>query len=356
MATILIKNGRVWDGERFLCADVLTQDALVAKLEPNITDSAEFLYDATGCIVSAGLIDAHVHFRGVSSDAYGTPADLCTLPFGVTAAADAGVGQGNAALLDAFAVKSCVFTSVDIADDEPQFDKAEKLLAAYCDKAVGLKVYFDVHVSGVRTIRPLRKVVEYAHARGMTITVHTSNPPVPMHEVCEALEPGDILTHAYHGGEHNVSADDYAALKAAQARGVVIDAGFAGHVHTDFAVFQGALAHAAVPDILSTDITKLSLNKRGGKYSLPLCMSLARNCGMSEEAVFAGVTGKAAAALRKQGEWGKLAVGRAADIAVLRWTEGAGYDLTDAAGNRVRSDAGYQNQLTVLNGEVLYKR
>ena len=36
MARILIKNGRVWDGERFFYTDVLTDGDRIAKIEQEI--------------------------------------------------------------------------------------------------------------------------------------------------------------------------------------------------------------------------------------------------------------------------------------------------------------------------------
>ena len=59
MASILIRNGTVWDGERFFTADVLTDGNTVAKIEKNIAEDAEFVYDAAGQIVTAGLVDEH---------------------------------------------------------------------------------------------------------------------------------------------------------------------------------------------------------------------------------------------------------------------------------------------------------
>ena len=46
MARILVKNGHVWDGEKFFFSDVLTNDKLIEKIEPNITDNADYIYDA----------------------------------------------------------------------------------------------------------------------------------------------------------------------------------------------------------------------------------------------------------------------------------------------------------------------
>jgi dihydroorotase-like cyclic amidohydrolase len=89
MAKILIKNGRIWDGEKFFYADVLTSDNKIEKIEPDICEKASFVYDASGKTVTAGLVDSHIHMRGISRDIYGAQAEMCCFPFGVTAAADA---------------------------------------------------------------------------------------------------------------------------------------------------------------------------------------------------------------------------------------------------------------------------
>jgi hypothetical protein len=46
MAKILIKNGRIWDGEKFFFSDILTDGELIVKIERNISDNADFVYDA----------------------------------------------------------------------------------------------------------------------------------------------------------------------------------------------------------------------------------------------------------------------------------------------------------------------
>ena len=86
MSRILIKGGKVWDGERFYYADVLTDDGKVAEIAENIEADADFVFDARNKIVSAGLVDGHVHMRGISSTEFGIQAEMSCLPFGVTAA------------------------------------------------------------------------------------------------------------------------------------------------------------------------------------------------------------------------------------------------------------------------------
>lgn len=241
MGKILIKNGRVWDGEKFSYADILIDGSTVAKMESRLSESADFIYDASGKTVSAGLVDAHVHMRGISCEKFGIQAEISCFPFGVTAAADASGEQGNKALLASFMLKNAVFAKVNIQNDRADLEKTEERLACFGDKAVGVKVYFDTTISDVSDGFSLGQVCEFAHAKGVRVMVHCSHSPVKMAEILNALGSGDILTHAFHGGENNASEDGFASMKQAQARGVVIDVGFAGHVHTDFAVLGQAL-------------------------------------------------------------------------------------------------------------------
>ena len=263
MSKILIKNGKVWDGERFYFADVLTDNEKISKIADKIDEAAEFEYDASGKIVSAGLVDAHVHMRGIGSTEFGIQAEMSCMPFGVTAAVDASGGYGDKALLDTFMLKNLVFVNAGFKDNKAYFEDAEKMLDKYGERAVGIKVYFDTQISEVRDIKPLCQVVEYAERNKLIVMVHSSNSPVSMPELLSALRKGDILTHAYHGGKNNVSEDNYECIKQAKECGVVIDAGLAGHIHTDFKVFKDAISCGAVPNIISTDITKWSAYKRG---------------------------------------------------------------------------------------------
>ena len=82
MGKILIKNGRVWDGCKFFRADVLTQGREIEKIAEGISEKADFVFDARDMIVSAGLVDAHIHIQGPEPDLYGITAEMGSIPFG----------------------------------------------------------------------------------------------------------------------------------------------------------------------------------------------------------------------------------------------------------------------------------
>lgn len=354
MARILIKNGRVWDGEKFFFADILTDGRIIVKIERNISDNADFVYDAKGKTVSAGLVDIHVHMKGIASEKFGIEPNMSSFPFGVTAVNDAGSANGDRALLDSFAVKNTAFVGVDIRDNHADFTVTEELLQKYGDKALGIKVYFDTTLTEVRDITPLKEICDYAKNRNLKVMVHCSHSPTSMAEIVETLSAGDILTHIYHGGENSCTENEFKAFMIAKDKGVVMDAGFAGYVHTDFRNLEQTTKSGFLPDTISTDITCFSAYKRGGRYGMTMCMNMAKNVGMSEEDIFKAVTSSPAKVLGKEKEWGYLGKGRCADIAVFDYTD-EGFDLTDNAGNQLKSDMGYRCILTVSDGQVVYR-
>lgn len=354
MAKILIKNGRIWDGEKFFFADVLTDGKAISKIEKNIADYADFVFDATGKTVSAGLVDIHVHMKGIASEKFGIEPQMSSFPFGVTAVNDAGSVFGDRALLDSFSVKNTVFVGIDIKNNHALFFNTEKHLQKYGDKAIGIKVYFDKTISEVYDITPLKEICDYAKTNNLKVMVHCSNSPTSMAEIVNTLSAGDILTHIYHGGVNSCTENDFESFKIAKDKGVILDAGFAGHVHTDFLNLEKSIKAGYLPDTISTDITCFSAFKRGGRYGMTMCMNFAKTVGMSEKDIFKATTSNPAKILGKEKDWGYLKVGRTADIAIFNYMDES-FDLTDNAGNRLNSNTGYRCILTVSDGQIIYR-
>lgn len=90
MATLLIKNGRVIDpkNNRDEIADVFVKDGKVAEIAKDISEGAERTIDATGLVVTPGLIDLQVHFREPGREDRETleTGSMAALAGGVTAA------------------------------------------------------------------------------------------------------------------------------------------------------------------------------------------------------------------------------------------------------------------------------
>lgn len=350
-------NGRIWDGEQFLTGTVTVDPntgTILSIGEDTNDDPSAVMYDAAGQLICPGLVDIHTHFKGISTDLYGMQAEMACFPFGVTAAAECGAEKGDRSLSDLLMVRNVVFGVVPIVDDHADFTLSEQMERAYGSKMIGLKTYYDVHSSDVRSIRPLQEICERAREKNYKVTVHCNHSPVSMKEILETLNPGDILTHIYHGGANSAAQDHFECLKEAQKRGIILDTGFAGHVHTDFAILKDSIEAGFLPNTISTDITCLSAYMRGGIYGLTLCMSLMRSSGVPEEKILRAVTSDAAAALDMP-EWGHLRVGGPADLTILSYGP-QHFSLKDEEGHIFSDENGYICQYTMVGGQTVYRR
>lgn len=352
MAQTLLKGGRIFDGERFFDGNVLIENGKILAIGKTEAENA-IIYDVSGCIVTAGLIDIHTHFSEMGNMQFGYPADMASIPFGVTYAVDCGALYSNPAVLDSLSVETKVFIPVYLTNGDINYNAMEEIIKSYGDRLVGIKIYFDKTLNNQIDIELVKKVCEYARQKNLKVMVHCSNSPTPMLDIINALDKGDILTHAYHGDCSTIEEDNYIAYKTAKEKGVIIDAGMAGGVHTNFKIFKRAIENGIIPDTISSDITKFSAYMRGGVYGLPMCMSIARLLGMAEEGVFKAVTSNAKKAVNAI-DWANMEVNAPATISVLKW-DNTKIDITDKDGNNVTSSQGYVCKMTMKNGQILYR-
>lgn len=352
--SILIKNGRIYDGEKFFTGDVLVEDGRISQLGNVTATDAYFVFDAAGMTVCPGLVDIHAHMTGITEETYAAPPEATLFPFGVTAAIEASASEGDRSIPDRLALDCRVFVTVTVKDDRAHFEKTEELLEAFGDRAIGVKVFFDTANPELRSIAPLAQAVAFAEKQRLKVMVHSTGTPVPMTDIVNTLRPGDILSHFYHGGSNRSGENDFESYHLAKAKGVIIDVGMAGHIHTDFALLKDALDRGFLPDTLGSDITCLSAFTRGGNYGLTLCMSILKNMGVPEEKLFPMVTANAAKATGMAGKWGKLKKGDMANIAVLDWGANP-YDFRENPANTVSGAEGYRCRLTVCQGKVTYR-
>lgn len=351
MANLILKNGRIFDGEKIFLSDLLIEDNRINYITNESYKTATVM-DFSDCIICPSFTDIHAHFDVIGDKRFGFNAEMATLPFGVTRAVDACGINPDIKYMESLAVDTSVFVPLCFCWGVPDFESVKQLLKKFGKKAVGIKVFFDSEQIPYIRLEHLEKAVSLARKTGVKVMVHSSCSPVSMYDIVMALGKGDILTHAYHGGVNTIEQNEYSAYNLAKEKGVIIDAGMAGGVHTDFAVLKRAIANGKIPDTISTDITCASAYLRGGIYGMPECMSIFKNLGMQELDIFKAVTVNASKAI------GESCVGikenSVANIAVLKM-ENCSVDIVDKAGNVITFEKSYKCKLTIKNGKVMYR-
>lgn len=369
MYDIILKNCRLFDGERFYTepTDIAIKKGRIAKIGSLGDCKAEFVRDCSGLTVTPGLIDAHAHFAPFAG--IGVDPHLSCLPFGVTAVLDAGSVGCNT--VDSVAnamytapVETRLFMNVcssglnslrsypeDI--DPAKFDRAkiERMFEKYPDNLCGLKIRMGKECSLHYGKEPLRAALELAHSIGVPLCTHVSNPDFPAGELAEMMGEGDIFTHTYQGRGNTILDGDKIDIRILRARerGVIFDVGDACF-HLDFEVFSTALRYGFTPDLIGSDITDKGVFHHG-VFALPMTLSKLISMGMDEAEVLRTATSRAADTLGFTG--GRIAEGRNADIAVFKTKRDCG-TFTDGKGHKINASYYLVPQLTVKKGSVAW--
>lgn len=365
---LLIRNGRVIDPARNLdaIANVAVRQGEIVACEAEISAKKEI--DASGCIVAPGLIDHHGHINYLGSD-IGSPPDLTAIPGGVTAMADCGcTGVSNCrAFYDQ--LKNCLIKTklyINVSPlgqstkqfteqidpeswDYEQFETAFR----YCgDDALGLKIRISNKIVGASGLKTLVAGLAYAERLGKHVLVHVPDPPVPQAEVVELLRPGDIFCHVYHQKGFTILENgsvSRAVLKARE-RGVLFDSAH-GQNNFSWQVAEAAVSEGFFPDIISSDLTSKTFCS-APLYNMPYILTKFLLLGMDLRDVIRCVTVNPAKVMGLKG--GTLAPGSCADIAILKLKDGH-YSFPDSMGEIRNWDHLLVNQLTVLDGTVVYR-
>jgi dihydroorotase len=344
---LLLKGGRVVDPARGVdgTVDVAIQGHRVALIGRDLpaADAAEVL-DVRGLLVVPGLIDfhAHVYWGGTWS---GVDADTLSAPGGVTTYVDAGSsGAANfpgflAHVIRPARCRILAFLNISFAGligalgrvDVPEagdvrllnVSEAARMARDHPDVIRGIKVRLGRHGSGSLGTTALQMAIEAAERLGLPVLAHIDDPPPRVVEVLRLLRPGDVLTHAFRRAPNCLLTRDGTVEPAAldaRARGVLFDVGH-GYLMCSFKVARGLHGQGFYPDIISTDVYRVSIARPD--ISLAMILSKFLALGMSLHQVIRAATDIPAGVLRMSGQIGSLAPGAEADVTVLRLAEGS---------------------------------
>jgi dihydroorotase len=294
------------------------------------------IVDASGLILTPGLIDLHVHvFAGHD---LGIPAARVGLVHGSTTLVDA--GSAGAHLYPAFRdgylrqarervfaflnISSIGLTSILLAGELENLAYASVEECLRCidsnrDSIVGVKARIAAETVGSNGTRPLELAVEAANAAELPLMVHIASPPPALESILALLRPRDIVTHCYTGLGNRLSDETgrvRAAARAAREHGVVFDVGHGGGSF-DVETARALIEDGFLPDVISSDAHAYSIDL---VKSLPAVMSKFLALGLPLAAVVERATTAAADFLGRH-ELGRLAPGAVADIAAFELRE-----------------------------------
>jgi len=350
--------------------DVGVAHGRVAAVESDlpVTNAKEVL-DASGCYVTPGLIDFHVHsYWGVNP--YGCNLDALCLATGVTTTMDAGsagpvnfLGFRN---LVSESSKTRMLGFVALAQhgvlNEPgelvnlgfaDPDGAAQTVGDNRDIGVGIKVRLHKKSIGENSRAALRLAIKAGEATRTPIMVHVGDTVVSMSEIADTLRPGDIITHCYTPQKPSIIDETGKLLpevRKAKDRGVIFDVGHAGG-HFDFDLVRRAMGDGLLPDVISSDLHgRLKQPGFGIVGDLPTTLTKFLPLGLNLEEIIARCTINPARVIGWHDRIGSLEVGREADIAVLKIIDEP-TTLRDSVGGEWSVNQRIAAQWTIRQGE-----
>ncbi|MCE7980116.1 MAG: amidohydrolase/deacetylase family metallohydrolase [Caldilinea sp. CFX5] len=365
---LLIKGGEVVDpgsGQRGQL-DVAIKRNRIAAVEANIPAEAAFrVVEATGQVVTPGLVDLHTHVYH-SATCWGIRADPVAARSGVTTWLDVGsAGAYNFPGFREFIVRPAlarIYALLNISSigltastwelsnlNYMDVDLCCKLIDLNRDLILGVKVRIDTNTTSGTGVEGLRRGRIAAERCALPMMVHIGKAPPELSEVLAFLRPGDILTHCFTGQSMRQIDENGKLLdvaKRAWDMGVVMDIGH-GAGSFSFETAAAMIEGGYQPHVISSDIHQFSIH--GPLFDLPTCLSKFLALGMSLDDTIAAATIRPAEVMGMQQEIGALRPGALADVALWQINEGdfTFYDI------HMQPRQGKQlltNTLTIING------
>jgi dihydroorotase len=320
--------------------------------------------DATGKVVTPGLIDIHVHvYPGVANVAI--EPDRVGIERGVTALIDG--GSSGATTFGGFKsyvvsrARTRVYALINISGPGMTVSNetavltylnagaAASAIEANRDVIVGIKVRMLAGPDG-QDIEVMRRTREAADQARVPIMVHIGGQTSPLPRILEFLKPGDVITHALRAQGSILDANGrvYPEVLEAVRSGIHLDVGH-GRGNLDFDVADRVLQQGVLPTVISSDVH--AGNFAGPVYDLPTTLSKFMQMGMTVEQVVERATAVPARIFQLGEPLGTLREGAAADVSIFEVVQGA-VEFVDSGGKRRQGTQRLVPVATVRAGEV----
>ena len=379
---MIIRNGQVFDSvnAKFEKKDIGIHQGRFIALDEESEASNEV--DAEGNYVVPGLIDEHAHLN-LYGTIIGANADTVCIPNGITTACDGGTcGASNFEqfyMSNIVRYESAVYSYLNVStfgnkslckheeDHDPadfREDLIDRLFEKYPQVLRGLKVRMCKGTLGNHGMSPLYAGLEMSgrlKEKGFhcPVAIHYDDLPenVTVHELFGAMRKGDVIAHVFQTKAETIF-DENGKIKdcvwEAKKRGVYMD-DCHGRVHWSYPNLQNAFSQGFYPDIISSDLVRISEYTRPG-FSLLYAMSVNSAAGMPVEKILQSVTYTPAKALGIESKAGEIREGAPADVAILDIRDVKDKTFTDNYGNSVSGNKLFVPLMTVRAGRTAYRQ
>ena len=347
-SVFVLRGGHVLDAELGIdrVADIVVKDGRIAGIGPCPVPEDAAVIDVSGCHVSAGWIDLHVHAYGTLGFAH---PDRIGVYQGVTSFVEAG-GPGIGTLDEFMALMEGLETRLYCGpfirpmgllglnyiegDVRTLGDVPVTRWVDYAKQHKDKLRYLKCNAIGDYGPGTLKLTKGMAQILDLPLYMHIGefqmqNPELLLaYEAFKVAEAGDMITHLYHGNLGQIIDDDKKVIdvvRDAERRGVLFDLGF-GAYNFSWKVAEAGYAQGVIPYTISSDLQQFNVVRP--VKSLSNCMAAMLVLGMGLPDVIARVTANPAKALRLTDRAGTLREGFPADITVFRVEDGP-YQLSD---------------------------
>ena len=379
---MIIRNGQVFDSvnAKFEKKDIGIHQGVFVALDEDTQSNNEV--DAEGNYVVPGIIDEHAHLN-LYGTIIGANADTVCIPNGITTACDGGTcGASNFEqfyMSNIIRYESTVYSYLNVStfgnkslckheeDHDPadfREDLIDSLFEKYPQVLRGLKVRMCKETLGDHGISPLHagiEMSEHLKAKGYhcLVAIHYDDLPenVTVKELFGTMRKDDVIAHVFQTKAETIF-DENGKIKDcvwdAKKRGVYMD-DCHGRVHWSYPNLQNAFSQSFYPDIISSDLVRVSEYTRPG-FSLLYAMSVNSAAGMPTEKILQSVTYTPAKALGIEEKAGVIREGAPADVAILDIRDVKDKTFTDNYGNSISGNKLFVPLMTVKGGRTAYRQ